>query len=401
MSQYPGVSHTFFLNEILELQKQGITVLPAGINSFGNQRQQTEIELSESARTFYPKQISKLTILATCLHIMFLRPAVFLRGLTAALDPGHVPFSRILYSFFYFIEGLLIGDWMEKKDLTHLHIHFAGSVATVGRIVARAFGVSYSITVHGPEEFYDETLSHLELKVRQAKFVVCISHFCKSQIMRWLDAEAWSRLEVSRLGIDAALFPPRIHENTTAPIEIVCTGRLIIGKGQRLLIEACTRLLQQGHRLHLTIIGDGPDRSGLANLVDRLGVQQHVHFAGATTPEATRNYLAQADIFSLPTFAEGIPVALMEAMACQLPCLTTYIAGIPELITDGVDGLLVPAASIDDLTNAIERLVLDPALRQRIGEAARARIQRQYSLQPNVAILGEIFKRRLWDNNRI
>jgi glycosyltransferase involved in cell wall biosynthesis len=178
-------------------------------------------------------------------------------------------------------------------------------------------------------------------------------------------------------------------------VEIVCVGRLVASKGQMLLLQAILNLIQKGHHIRLTLVGDGPSRGLLQKFAKSNGIVDAVHFAGPCAHEETQAYLAQADIFVLPSLAEGLPVALMEAMASQLPCVSTYVGGIPELITNEVDGLLVASSSISKLTEALDLLASDPKLRGRLGEAARQKVLQGYRLQENVRKLAALFEEQI------
>ena len=393
LSQYPAVSHTFFYNEIAELRRLGFHIETASINSPTKKHPKTERDSLEIATTYYIKATPKFRAVGFFLKTMFLSPLLFFRGLHAALsvegrNPTHIPFA-----FFYFAEALLLGDWMQRKGLKHLHIHFGGPVASVGRITAAAYRIPYSLTIHGAEEFFDEALFHLSEKATNASFVICISDFCKSQIMRLLPPEQWHKLHVVRLGVDTDFFVPRPARSFASPVELLCVGRLVSTKGQTILLQALQQLIEKGHHLRLTLVGDGPSRGELQRYVKIHGLTEAVHFAGPCTHEQTQHYLAEADIFVLPSFAEGLPVALMEAMASQLPCISTYVGGIPELITNDIDGLLISSSSVSKLASTIELLATDAKLRANLGEAARRKVLGCYRLRENAERLAMILTR--------
>jgi glycosyltransferase involved in cell wall biosynthesis len=385
LSQYPAVSHTFFLDEIAGLRQQGFSIETASINPPSAARPLTPVECAEANATYYVKRTPWLRVLAVLLQTLCLRPLVFFRGLAAALTGTGCDLYRIGYALFYFAEGLLVADWLRRRNLPHLHIHFGGPVATVGRIAARAARLPYSLTIHGPDEFIDERRFLLRQKVEQAAFVLCISDYCRGQLMRITVPQHWSRLHVARLGADANIFTARTPRSIAVPVQILCVGRLVAAKGQRVLLDAAALLAHRGHPLHITFVGDGPDAAALRAHSLTAGLDGSVHFTGALTHAATRQRLAEADVFVLPSFAEGIPVALMEAMATQLAVVSTWTAGIPELITHDVDGLLVAPGSTEALADALESLFTDPQLRARLGLAARQRILSAYQQSTNLA----------------
>ena len=399
LSQYPAVSHTFFLNEIRELRSLGFTIDVASINRPDRAHSSMPtIEVEEAEKTFYIKSKGPASAVFVAAKTLLLRPRVFARGLAAALRLGRWDLNATLYAIFYFAEALILGDWMRAQGLRHLHIHFGGPVATVGMLASAAWRFPYSLTVHGPDEFYDVEEFYLRQKVERANFILCISNFCRSQLMRIAGPEHWDKMHVVRLGVDPHLFFPMRHERELeSPLEIVCVGRLIPAKGQLILLRACDLLLTQGYSLRVRFVGAGTDRKHL----EAFAAQRHIPvvFEGAMNHEETRQLLGRADIFALASFAEGVPVALMEAMAMEVPCVSTCIAGIPELIRDGLDGLLVPASSTDALASAIQRLIEDPPLRRRLGVAGRMRVCEFYNLSQNVLSLASVFNQHLRDSN--
>jgi colanic acid/amylovoran biosynthesis glycosyltransferase len=395
LSQYPAVSHTFFLSEIQELRKVGLSIEAASINrSDRSLSAMLEVESQEAEKTFYIKSAGAARAGWIAAKTLLRRPRVFARGLVAALGLGRWDLSATLLALFYFAEALILGDWMRTRGHYHLHIHFCGPVATVGLLASTAWGFPYSLTVHGPDEFYDVEKFYLRQKVEHAKFILCISDFCRSQLMRIAAPEHWAKMHVVRLGIDPRVFFPMRHERQPeGSLEILCVGRLVPQKGQLILLRACDLLLAQGYSLRVRLVGAGPDRKSLEAFAAEKRIS--VVFEGATNHEETRQLIGQADIFALASFAEGVPVALMEAMAMEVPCVSTCIAGIPELIRDGLDGLLVHASSADALASAIERLIEDPLLRRRLGVAGRKRVCELYNLRQNVCSLALVFAERL------
>jgi glycosyltransferase involved in cell wall biosynthesis len=256
-----------------------------------------------------------------------------------------------------------------------------------------AWGFTYSLTVHGPDEFYDVEKFYLRQKVEQAKFILCISNFCRSQLMRIAAPEHWDKMRVVRLGVDLNVFlpmPPGLEPDLG--LEILCVGRLVPSKGQLILLRACAILLSRGREIRVRMVGDGPDLQHLQSFAEQEGIP--TVFEGAKSHDETRQLLGRADIFALASFAEGVPVALMEAMAMEVPCVSTSIAGIPELIRDGLDGLLVPASDAEALAAALERLAEDPLLRRSLGLAGRKRVHDLYNLPENVSSLASVFREK-------
>lgn len=398
LSRYPAVSHSFFLNEILQLRKLGFDIEVASINSPDRVADALpQIERIESEKAFYVKAVSPLRALAVVLETLLLRPQVFFRGFAFALRLGGWDLRAKLFALFYFAEALLVGRWMVRRGVTHLHVHFSTAVATVGMLTSVAWKLPYSLSVHGPDEFHNIEEYYLAQKVAHAKFVFCISDFCRSQLMRLSSPEHWGKFEVIRLGVDPDLFTRSSRAEKTADdaLDIVCIGRLVSAKGQLILVRAFADLLEQGYVVRLKFVGDGEDRKQLESYVMSQALNSLVEFEGALNHEQTRKILGSADLFVLASFAEGLPVALMEAMAMEIPCISTYIAGIPELIRDGIDGLLVPASSQEKLVSAMKLLLDNSQLRHKLGAAGRKRVLTLHDLATNTRALADAFERNL------
>jgi len=395
LSRFPAVSHTFFLNEIRELRKLGFTVEVASINEPDLPRaSMPKAEVEETEKTLYIKSTGFAQALWIVGKTILLRPMVFARGFLAALRLGFWDPAATLKALFYFAEALILGEWMRSKGHRHLHIHFCGPVATVGMLASVAWGFSYSLTVHGPDEFYDVEKFYLRSKVERAKFILCISDFCRSQLMRVVAPEHWDKMHVVRLGVDPTIFFPSREEKQCAdPMELLCVGRLVASKGQLILLRACDLLLSEGYPLRVRLVGAGADMEHLKAFALQKNIP--VVFEGAKNHVETRRLLGRADVFVLASFAEGVPVALMEAMAMEIPCVSTSIAGIPELIRDGIDGLIVSASSVEALASALRRLLGDPSLRRSFGIAGSKRVLERYDLRQNVCSLAQVFRDHL------
>lgn len=395
VSQYPGISHTFILREIVALRQLGFEISTASINPPDRPSSQlTEEERSEAARTLYIKQVPALRVLTSHLRGFAARPWRYLTALFFAVRLGRTDLKGMLYGVFYFAEAVLVTEWMRKAQQRHLHVHFATPASAVGLIAAQLSGCGLSITVHGPDEFYDVTQYQLAAKIQGASFLCTIGKFARSQLMKLSPVAQWEKFEVTPLGVDPAKFSPQPHQSDDG-FEVLCVGRLVPAKGQHILLTAMRELVARGRSIRLRVVGDGPDRNALEQQARRLGVAEHVCFEGAVNQDRIRDFYGRAHAFVLPSFAEGIPVVLMEAMAMQLPCITTRITGIPELIRDGIDGLLVTPSDHLELADAIERLIGDPGLCFALGRSGRERVMAKYDLATNTRKLAEVFCRRL------
>ncbi len=396
VSQYPAVSHTFVLREVRTLREAGFDIQVASINAPDRpEKCLTAEEQEESASTLYVKQSGPLGALVGLVMSLLQNPIGWFRGLGYAVRLGGSDFKKALYGLFYFTEAVLIGRWMQSRGLSHLHVHFATPASTVGLIATRIFPITISITVHGPDEFYDAPGYRLAEKIAGSAFLCCIGTYARSQLMKLSPYVEWPKFEVSPLGVDPSAFSPRPTPNADDAFEVICVGRLVPAKGQHILISAVAKLVQEGRPVRLRLVGDGPDRASLEADVKSRGLSENVLFEGAVNQDRIRELYAQAHVFALASFAEGIPVVLMEAMAMEIPCVTTCITGIPELIRNEVDGLLVSPSDEQALADALARLMDEPELAQRLGRDGRVRVEEKYDLQRNTMHLGEIFSRRL------
>lgn len=399
LSRYPAASHTFFLREIIALRAVGLSVSVASINP--PDRALTDLsseERIEAASTYYLQGEGLLTPLIALIATVLAHPLVTLRGLSAALRLRRQSSGTSLPLLLaYLAEALLVGRWMRRSNLGHLHVHFGGPVASVGLLTSLAWKLPWSITLHGPDEFFDESRFLLRAKLLSASCIFVISDFTASQVLR-IAPDSADKIRVRRLGVEFdALQSLRIAtpHPIDAPLQLVSTARLVPVKGHRILLQAYARLLASlppgTSKPVLTLIGGGPELPALQALASQLGIADSIHWTGSLSHQQTLQRVAASDIFLLPSFAEGLPVSLMEAMALGVPCISTYIAGIPELILDGQSGLLVPAGNVDALTHALHRLILDPSLRATLAARARETVRTQYDLAANIqALAGDI-----------
>ena len=259
----------------------------------------------------------------------------------------------------YFAEACVLVRRLRRRSVRRLHAHFGTNSTTVAMLASLLGGPPYSFTVHGPEEFDCPESISLREKVARSVGVVVVSDFGRSQLLRWAAQEDWPKVRVVRCGLDAAFLaagPQHIPEAS----RLVCVGRLAEQKGQLLLLEALARVAAEGIDFEMRLAGDGPLRAALEDRVRVLGLGERVRITGWLSGEAVRQELLDARVMVLPSFAEGLPVVLMEALALGRPVVSTYIAGIPELVENGVNGWLVPAGSVTALADALAESLRAP-----------------------------------------
>ena len=395
VGHYPGTSETFILREILAMRQAGLKVVTASVrepdvpkNGF------TQIEQEEADRTFYVQRRGAARVLLDQFVCFGTRPIAYLRGLWKAVSLARWDMPLIVYHLIYLAEAVSLGRWLQKSQVKHVHVHFANATCIVALLVDKIFGIPYSVSVHGSNEFYDVYRQRLSEKMEGAMFARFISSFTRSQLMYVTRPEQWSKFEVCRLGVDPDKFLPRpAPQNEVATF--LCVGRLVLAKGQIILLHSAAQLAGEGIPFHIFFVGGGPDADLLQAEASRLGLDEAVTFCGPLNQDVLLSYWNKADAFILPSFAEGVPVALMEAMSKEIPCVTTPVGGISELIESGVDGILVPPSDSVALAEAVRRLATDTQLRESLGRAARQKILRLYDLRRNAPQMAELLNRRL------
>ena len=391
VSRYPAVSHTFILREVQGLRALGMRIEVASVNAPDRSPEQmTDDERAEAEATYGLKRHGVAGALGALAWAAATRPLALLRTLREALAYGRG--LRRIYALAYAVEALMVARWMTKRGLRHLHVHFGNESAAVGALVKVFNGSGLSLTIHGPDEFDDVPGQQLTRKIAAADCVVCIAQFVRAQLMRLNDPSQWPKLRLCRLGVDPALFSAPAEPRPPGPVRLLCVGRLTPAKGQLLLVQACAELMEAGLAFELTLVGDGPDRPRLTAAVQAGGLQSQVRFAGSLNQPQVRAELARADVFVLPSLAEGIPVVLMEAMASGVPCVTTPVNGIPELIQHDRNGLLATPGDVDALALQLRRMIEDAGLRQRLSVEGLKQVRQAFNLGDNVALLAGIFR---------
>jgi len=249
--------------------------------------------------------------------------------------------------------------------------------------------------MHGPAEFQDPAGSRLAEKVQASLFCCAISQYGVSQLMYACGYAEWPKLELTALGVDLNAFPPRPFRPNPAPFRIVCAGRLAAVKGQHVLIAAMAALVKEGRDVRIRLAGDGPDRLALRQDVEKRELADRVSFEGNVNQDKLLDLYRESDALVLSSFAEGLPVVLMEAMAMEIPCVTTWVNGIAEIVRHETDGLLVPPGDAQALARAIGRLMDDAELRRTLGQKARLKILEKFDLRRNTEHLADVFRKRL------
>jgi glycosyltransferase involved in cell wall biosynthesis len=390
VNQYPHVSHSFIRREIAGLEVAGVEVLRFSVRP-------TSVDLpdpadaAERTRTAVLLAGGVFGLLLPTLATALLRPGRWLAGLAAAVRLGRRSGRGVLRHLVYLAEACTLARRLRVLGCDHVHAHFGTNPAAVALLTHLVGGVRYSFTVHGPEEFDRPEALSLGEKVAGAAFVVAISDFTRSQLFRWAAVEHWPRVHVVRCGVDAAFLDGGAGPVPDVP-RLVCVGRLAEQKGQLLLLEALALVRDCGAPFEMVLAGDGPMRPSIEERLRVLDLSDRVRITGWLGNDAVRAEIRAARALVLPSFAEGLPVVLMEALALGRPVVATYIAGIPELVEDGVNGWLVPAGSAEALANAVVRVLAAPAEELTLlGRAGAERVGRRHDAAREAGRLAELF----------
>ena len=393
IGQYPAINHGYLLAEIQHLRRLGLYVVVTSVKTPDRPPERlTSAERAEAATTYYLRCLSWYRMIGAVCNESLRAPLRCLQGLTCSLRLAGFSMSRIMYHLMYFVEAVLVGREMRRFGIRHVHASFS---ATVALIATHIFPVTMSFGVYGYGELHDPGKSHLRDRISGALFVRSISRNGRGQLMLSCDQREWSKLYYVPLGIDPAEFPPRTQRSNGVPIQLLCVGRLAPEKGQILLLHAMAELKAAATPLHLHLVGDGPDRLRLEREAAELGVAASVTFEGAVDADRLAELYRNTDVFVLPSLAEGIPIAAMEAMAKEIPCVAPRIAGLPELIEDGVDGMLFHVADIEDLVRVIRILADSAERRLEIGQRARLRVERDYNIERNTEKFAHLLNEKL------
>jgi glycosyltransferase involved in cell wall biosynthesis len=383
---YPAVSHSFVRREIEAVERAGHEV-----HRFSLRPAREDLRDADDVReaTLTEPVLGRGTgrLFGSALLLFVSRPARTFRAFAAALRLSAPGLRSRAWHVAYWLEAAWLVRRLEQLGVEHLHAHFGTNPAAVAAIVRAWGGPPFSFTAHGPDEFDAPMTLALPAKIAAASLVAAISDYGRAQLMRWSEPAQWNKIKVVRCGLGADFLSKPAGPVPRESTEFVCIARLSAQKGLPLLIAASARLMRAGHSFTVTIIGDGELRSSLDADIRGVGLQQHVHLVGVQSSSEIREALARARAFVLPSFAEGLPVVIMEALALARPVIVTAVAGIPELVDSGC-GWLIPAGSEDALADAmIEVLEASPDELDRRGHVGRERILRLHDAQSNAALL--------------
>jgi glycosyltransferase involved in cell wall biosynthesis len=396
-SRYPWPSQPFLTREVRGLRAAGTEVVTFSVRAPGEAALLTGEDRAEAERTIDLLPAGPAALLTAHLGELLRGPLRYALALGLAWRLAGPGIRAHVWALFYFAEAILLRRHCRRLGITHVHgVQFAdgaGDVALLAAAHCRGDGRdwSFSLSVHGPTELWEVTRYGLREKVRRARFVAVPSEFMRSQLAALVEDRHAERIEVVRMGVEPDRLPPSPPSGRSGGgVRVLCVARLVRQKGHATLLRALAALRDDGLPLHLTLVGDGPERGALESLIGELGVGDLVELRGAVGQDRLPGLIAEADVFCLPTLSETVGVASMEAMGAGRPVLSTRLMGVPELIEDGVSGLLVTPARESELAAGLRRLAEDPPLRERLAEAGRRRVLERYDSRREAARLSEL-----------
>ena len=392
---FPSLTTTFIYREVLALERKGFHISTYAI------WKPDENKLSPESRhlvngTGYVFPVSRPDFLKAHLHFLATRPWKYLATAVYGLTRRGETWRNRQRTLFHFVEAVYLAKSMEEQEITHIHAHFTINAASIALILSRLLGVTFSFTAHNI--FFTDRLL-LREKVEQAQFIVAISEFSRQYLNDLVPDNHLDKIFIVHCGLSPESFaPPQSEPENDVPM-IVFVAQLVERKGAPYLVEACKILAERDAHFHCVIIGGGAQETMLEQLIEHYDLDGQVELKGALFQEELKDYLDRADIFVLPCITtadgdiDGVPVSLMEAMAMQIPVISTDVSGIPELIQDNEEGLLVPEKNTEALADAIQKLLDDKAFREKLGQNARRKIIEEFDIDKNARQLASLFER--------
>ena len=365
---YPSVSHTFIRRELREIERRGHRILRLAIR-----RAETApvdpLDLEEAAKTIHCLSLPLWTHIRSVLRTALFRPVLFVDALLLAVSMGLRSERGLFKHLAYLFEACTLLEILRQHSVQHVHVHFGTNSAAVARLIRRCGGPTYSFTVHGPTEFDSAIAFDLRGKIADATFVVAITDYCSAQLQRWSAPSDWRKIHVVHCAVGDDFFDaaePIAPDSRT----LACVGRLTPQKGQLVLLDAFKELIFSEYDARLVFVGDGELRPHIEQKITEMGLTERVSITGYVSEAEVRQRIAASRALVLPSFAEGLPMVIMEAFAIGRPVVSTYVAGIPELVRNGENGWLVPAGNVAELVAALTG-VLETSI-ERLSEMARS-----------------------------
>lgn len=392
VNQYPKVSHSFIRREISGLEASGVQVSRYSMRYMNDGL----IDPADQAESLKTQTILNIGLAALFFHLVtmaFRRPIAWLKCLKAMLKLWLA--SEFIYPrhLAYMAEACVVFNWARRDGVDHIHAHFGTNPTSVAMLCHILGGPTYSFTVHGPEEFDKPIALSLPAKIERAKFVVAISNFGRSQLFRWCSHKHWSKIHIVHCGLDSSFLKYESSVSIPDEAKFVCVARLSEQKGHLLLLESIKQLADKGYQFKVVLVGDGELRSELEALIDEWKIQEFVEITGWASGAVVREKILESRAFVLPSFAEGLPVVIMESLALQRPVISTCIAGIPELLGNDICGWLIPSGSVNALTEAMTKVIDTPVgVLETMGKAGAQCVAREHDAAVEARKLVHLFR---------
>ncbi|MEZ5322764.1 MAG: glycosyltransferase family 4 protein [Microthrixaceae bacterium] len=395
VNQYPKVSHSFVRREVTALERLGVRVDRFAQRGWEGADLVDPADRDERERTTYLVNQGGGRLAGATARAARRDPRAFAEASALAVTMARRSDRASTLHGVYLAEAALLVEALRGRGVTHLHAHFGTNSAEIAMLARCLGGPPYSFTVHGPEEFDAPEALHLREKVRHSRFVVAISSFGRSQLFRWIDHDDWPKVEVVHCGLERGFSEESTERPSPDVPRLVSVGRLSAQKGTLLLLDAARRVLDSGRDLELVLAGDGEMRGEVEAHIRALDLTAKVRITGWISGAQVREEILAARAMVLPSFAEGLPVVIMEAMALGRPVISTFVAGIPELVTHGEHGWLCPAGDVDRLADAmVGCLDTPPHELDRLGSSARARVWARHDVDVEARRLAWLFAGR-------
>jgi colanic acid/amylovoran biosynthesis glycosyltransferase len=398
LNVYPRPSQSFIRREISALEAQGVRVTRIALRS--DEEVVDPADFAERQKTLYVLKGGSLSLLLAVARMIVSSPRRFVAAAILAFRMGWRSDRGLVPHLAYLAEACVAANWLASDTVEHVHAHFGTNAATVAMLCRELGGPPFSFTAHGPEEFDKPQSLGLAEKITRSAFVVAVCEFGRSQLFRWSPSSDWPKVHVVRCGVDE-MFLTACPSRPPVGSTLLSVGRLTEQKGQLLLVQAAGELAKRGIDFRLNIVGDGPLREPLQVSIDRLNLRDQVVLCGWKSNEEVRDLLLDSRALIMPSFAEGLPVVVMESLALGRPVLSTYIAGIPELVEPGKSGFLVPAWSVPALVDAMETVLKSEAAEmEKLGQVGAARVREQHDAAKEAGRLAGLFARSIRDQRR-
>lgn len=391
INQYPQASQSFIRREINALESLDFQVDRYTLRTW-DQEVVDAGDKAEKEKARVVLGVGGAGLLVAMLATFFTRPGKFIRTFRLAWKMGKRGERGRLYQLIYLAEACVLRKWLRESGAQHVHAHFGTNSTTVAMLVGELGGPPYSFTCHGPEEFDRPLALKLREKIARARFVIAVSEYGRSQLFRWCDHSHWHKIHVVHCGVDSSFLHGDAPELSDIN-RLVCVGRLCEQKGQLLLVEAAAILKRENTPFELILAGDGPMRKEVESIIAQNDLSDRVKITGWITNRQVREHLLNCRAMILPSFAEGLPVVIMEALALKRPVISTYVAGIPELVEPANTGYLVPAGSVRELARVMTQVLREDYARLRqMGAEGAKRVALRHDACEEAKILSRLFR---------